>query len=1123
MSQEIPSGLPVESVLEENTGATSRAMSYFAARPFLIILGALAGLMLVALSCRLLPVDLIAGNRTPTPVATGVVAGSPVIAVSPLEGRPGTRITVDGEGWRPGDTVFIRLEDPATGEGAAADQASAIVTDAGAFTVKFTFPLDLAWASTPRVLITAVSPSTSQEATTVFRLLALPEIPSTLTPDTGAPTDLPVVETPGVPDIITETPGPNVTVLVPTRIPPTRQLWPTPQPTYAPWPTPVPPPSPWPTPIPPPTNVPLPTQPVITDWRGEYWPNRNLSGWPALVRNDPVLSFDWGRGSPAPGLPADNFSARWMRMLPFGEGMYRFNMRTDDGARLWIDGQLLIDEWHETSVATYSVDKYLSAGVHTFQVEYFEAQGSAQFQLWWQLATGFPEWRGDYFANPNLAGQPVFSRNDPVLGFEWGVGSPGPGIPADNFSVRWTRTLAFPVGATYRFHAVVDDGVRLFVDNILVINAWEDGSQREVVGDIDLAVGDHTVRVEYFDRTGNAVIRVWWEQQTAFPDWRGEYYANPNLSGAPALVRNDPFIGFQWGEGSPAPGLPADNFSARWSRDLTFLPGTYRLFAQSDDGIRVFVDGRVVLNQWQDGASAAPYTVDVSLNGVHRFVVEYYERTGQALARFWWQQVTVPPIIISPPPLPTLTSTVTPGPTTTSSATATSSPTVTPTETPTLMPTATATWTPTATPTETPTATMTPTETPTLTPTVTSIWTSTPTAMPTETRTPTVTPTETPTLTPTATSIWTHTATATPTETPTATMTPTETPTLTPTATPIWTHTPTATPTETPTATMTPTETLTLTPTATSIWTSTPTATPTETRTPTVAPTETATLTPTRTPTATATDEPTETPTRTPTATNTPTETPTMTATWTLTPTATRTPTSTPTETPTMTPTATSTRTPTATATPTETPTATPTDEPTPTATATDEPTITPTETATLVPDQTPVVPGNSPTPTATATRPVRLPPVYVSEVLSVPGVTDWDGDGLVGQGDAWIELHNGSTRAVSLTGYRLDTGRGTPVYRIPRGVILRPGAYTVLFGSQTGLALSERGGQIRLLDARGRLVETVTYGALTPDASQSRDAAGQWHLDYPPSPGASNLPSSANTTPTVEIISPTR
>ncbi len=91
------------------------------------------------------------------------------------------------------------------------------MTDAGAFTVKFIFPLDLAWVSTPRVLITAVSPSSGQEATAVFRLLGMPEIPPTLTPD-----ELPAVETPGAPDIITDTPGPGVTVLAPTRIPPTR-------------------------------------------------------------------------------------------------------------------------------------------------------------------------------------------------------------------------------------------------------------------------------------------------------------------------------------------------------------------------------------------------------------------------------------------------------------------------------------------------------------------------------------------------------------------------------------------------------------------------------------------------------------------------------------------------------------------------------------------------------------------------------------------------------------------------------------------------------------------------------------------------------------------------------------
>ena len=190
MSQETPLGLPVESASGENAGVTGRAMNYLAAHPLLVVAGALAGLMLVAFSCRVFGVDLIAGNRTPTPAATFVVGASPVIAVSPIEGRPGTRITVDGQGWRPGDTVFMRLQDPATGQAAAADQASAIVTDAGTFTVKFIFPLDLAWVSTPRVLITAVSPSSGQEATVVFRLLGLPEIPPTLTPDEADLADL---------------------------------------------------------------------------------------------------------------------------------------------------------------------------------------------------------------------------------------------------------------------------------------------------------------------------------------------------------------------------------------------------------------------------------------------------------------------------------------------------------------------------------------------------------------------------------------------------------------------------------------------------------------------------------------------------------------------------------------------------------------------------------------------------------------------------------------------------------------------------------------------------------------------------------------------------------------------
>jgi hypothetical protein len=148
---------------------------------------------------------------------------------------------------------------------------------------------------------------------------------------------------------------------------------------------------------------------------------------------------------------------------------------------------------------------------------------------------------------------------------------------------------------------------------------------------------------------------------------------------------------------------------------------------------------------------------------------------------------------------------------------------------------------------------------------------------------------------------------------------------------------------------------------------------------------------------------------------------------------------------------------------------------------------------------------------------------VYISEVLSVPGLVDWDGDGQVNERDEWIELHNGSARAVNLTGMRVDLGSSEQTYRIPRGTALRPGASLALFRRQTGLALDDLGGQLRLLDARGRLIESVAFAALDPDTSQSRDAAGRWHTDYPPSPGTSNLPAQPPALLTPEATQVTR
>jgi hypothetical protein len=438
--------------------------------------------------------------------------------------------------------------------------------------------------------------------------------------------------------------------------------------------------------------TPTPALPV-TGWRGEYYSDRKLTGVPVLVRDDASVGFDWGAAAPAASLPADGFSVRWTRSLSFGAGTYRFYARADDGVRVWLDGVLIVDEWHDSSGVAYSADRVLSTGTHTLRVEYYENGGLASIQFWWEQISGYTGWTGEYWSNRRLQGNPVLVRDDASVDFNWGKASPVAGVPADDFSARWTRSVEFD-RATYRFHVLVDDGARLWVDNRLIVDTWRDGGAREVTADHALTKGAHSLRVEYYERTGEARIRVWWKKVSSpsYPEWKGEYWSNRRLKGNPALVRNDEAIDFKWGKGTAAAGLPADDFSVRWSRKVTFTAGVYRLQARADDGIRVYVDDKLVLDEWHENKADEEYMVDLPLRDQHRLVVEYYERGGKAQARFWWKRVGDWP---TPTPVP-----------------ATPTPTATPTATPT--------------PTETPTATPTPTETPTPTPTPTATPTATP-------------------------------------------------------------------------------------------------------------------------------------------------------------------------------------------------------------------------------------------------------------------------------------------------------------------------------------------------------------------------------------------------------------
>ena len=124
---------------------------------------------------------------------------------------------------------------------------------------------------------------------------------------------------------------------------------------------------------------------------------------------------------------------------------------------------------------------------------------------------------GAYYDNPNLSGKPVFSGVSEKVDFNWGDGGPqnsyrpSYNVGADDFSIRWKAKQQFSEGR-YRFYAVADDGVRLWVGGNLIIDQWRDQASTEWTGDIDMDDGLYWIRMEYYERREVAEVKLSWER-----------------------------------------------------------------------------------------------------------------------------------------------------------------------------------------------------------------------------------------------------------------------------------------------------------------------------------------------------------------------------------------------------------------------------------------------------------------------------------------------------------------------------------------------------------------------------------------------------------------------------------
>lgn len=122
--------------------------------------------------------------------------------------------------------------------------------------------------------------------------------------------------------------------------------------------------------------------------------------------------------------------------------------------------------------------------------------------------------KGEYFDNNDLTDLKL-TRVDPTINFNWGSGSPSSLIGRNTFSVRWTGQVLAPNTETYTFYTVTDDGVRLWVNNQLIIDRWTSQNSIERSGTISLSANQmYNIRMEYFEYTGIAVARLRWSTPT---------------------------------------------------------------------------------------------------------------------------------------------------------------------------------------------------------------------------------------------------------------------------------------------------------------------------------------------------------------------------------------------------------------------------------------------------------------------------------------------------------------------------------------------------------------------------------------------------------------------------------
>jgi hypothetical protein len=336
-----------------------------------------------------------------------------------------------------------------------------------------------------------------------------------------------------------------------------------------------------------------------------YFNNLNLQGIAPVTKCEATINHSWGLTAPAPGITADNFSARWTRSwyVPV-DGNYTFAVKSDEGVRLYVDGVLKIDHWAAHTLATDQMDAHLGWGDHTLKMEYYDKVGAA---------------------TAILTITPI--NKPPVVGI-----IPGQAIyQTYQFNQidlsKYVTDPDFATGDYTIWTAIGNKNINVTIENgIATLNypyTW---------------TGAEVITFKATDRFGAtssraATFRVSAPLTCAVGQYKAQYFNNKTLLGIPAITRCESIPQYDWGGDSPLPGINPDDFSVRWTGTISFSPtGQYRFTTTSDDGVRLYVDGALVINNWTDHAWTSDRGFRRLAAGNHIVRMDYYDSGGGAVA-----------------------------------------------------------------------------------------------------------------------------------------------------------------------------------------------------------------------------------------------------------------------------------------------------------------------------------------------------------------------------------------------------------------------------------------------------------------------------------------------------------